>query len=686
MTALVAAGEPRPSLMPLPAEVRVDIGSLSLVQGFVFQFEGLESRRAAAAASRLSESAKLPGGSTGGVVVKLLARELAPEIPVLGIDETYLLKVDHAGVRIEAANDIGLLRGLATLRQLVAGEGRSARLPFAEIKDSPRFPWRGLMVDVCRHWIPPAALTRQIELMAAVKLNVLHLHLTEDQGFRIESKAFPRLHELGSDGAYYSHADIRGVIAFAAERGIRVVPEFDMPGHTASWLVAHPELGSLPGPGQIVRKWGIFDSVLDPTNESLYPFLDTFLGEMSALFPDAFLHIGGDEVNGVQWNANPAIRRFIRANSLGNNQGLQAHFNRRVAAILARHGKQVIGWDEVLHPDMPVGVIQSWRGTSGLAEAVRAGRKAILSHGYYIDLIHPAIEHYRADPLPEGLALTPDEQARVLGGEATMWSEWVDADTIDSRVWPRTAAIAERLWSTREACAREDDLYPRLEYVSGVLASLGSRHASYLDERLPRVAGDPRLVPALRTLVDAVEPVKVYRRMHFQPEMTSLDPLDTLADLARPDSASSRLVNDFSRRLLDDPADEKAALRLRTQFAAWAESTALLVNAGCLESRPRAYQQAREMAKRLSALAVLGQDCVEAITSRKDLAPDRVASGAKALLEASRPNQSATEFVFIPSLRRLLAAATATHDFHLVKGEAREAWLLEMTPAYESQH
>ena len=181
-------------------------------------------------------------------------------------------------------------------------------MPAISIDDSPRFPWRGLMIDVSRHFIPLDVLKRNLDGMAAVKLNVFHWHLSDNQGFRVESKKFPKLHELGSDGLYYTQDEVRDLIAYARERGIRVVPEFDMPGHSTAWFVGYPELASGPGPYEIERKWGVFDPAMDPTREETYKFLDEFIGEMARLFPDQFFHIGGDEVNGKQWDANPKIQ------------------------------------------------------------------------------------------------------------------------------------------------------------------------------------------------------------------------------------------------------------------------------------------------------------------------------------------------------------------------------------------
>jgi hypothetical protein len=212
----------------------------------------------------------------------------------------------------QAATVAGALHGLETFAQLVGPGAEGFRVPAIHIEDRPRFPWRGLMLDVSRHWMPVEVVERNLDAMAAVKLNVFHWHLSDDQGFRVESRRFPRLQQLGSDGDFYTQAEIRHVVAYARDRGIRVVPEFDMPGHTNSWLVGYPELASAPGPYSIGRTWGVYDGAMDPTREETYEFLDAFLGEMTQLFPDPYFHIGGDEVNGRQWSQSSSIQAFAK--------------------------------------------------------------------------------------------------------------------------------------------------------------------------------------------------------------------------------------------------------------------------------------------------------------------------------------------------------------------------------------
>ena len=318
--------------------------------------------------------------------------------------------------------------------------------------------------------------------------------LSENQGFRVESKKFPKLHEMGSDSLYYTQDDSRDLIGYARDRGIRVVPEFDMPGHSTAWFVGYPELASGPGPYEIERKWGVFDPAMDPTNEKTYKFLDDLIAEMAKLFPDHYFHIGGDEVNGKQWDANPKIQQFMKSHNLKNNEALQAYFSQpRAEAIVTKHGKAVVGWDEVFIPGVPKDiVIQSWRGQASLAQQRRRDIAGFFRTATTSILGGPPARHYAVDPMGGAAAnLAPDQQKLILGGESCMWSEYVNAENIDSRIWPRNAAIAERFWSPQSVTdpASMYDALGRHQRAAGMAGSYASR---VLPLMLQRIAGRPR--------------------------------------------------------------------------------------------------------------------------------------------------------------------------------------------------
>ncbi|HVU25117.1 MAG TPA: family 20 glycosylhydrolase [Opitutus sp.] len=660
-------------VMPVPAEVQPAAGRLAVTGQFTIAITGRDDARLdhMVAAFRRRWEARtglaFPRGADGdytppanpaAAALVIDCAVASPAIPQLGDDESYSLEVGPVQAILRAPTTIGARHGLETLLQLLQSDAAGWFVPAVTIHDRPRFPWRGLLIDVGRHWEPIDVIKRNLDGMALVKLNVLHLHLTEDQGFRIESKTHPELQARGSDGHFFTLAQMRELIAYAAERGIRVVPEFDMPGHTASWFVSHPELASAPGPYHIIRRWGVFDPVMDPTNEQLYALLDDFLGEMAALFPDPFVHIGGDENNGAQWSANPRIQAFIKEHNLHDNEGLQTWFSRRVQAILAKHGKRVVGWEEILQPGLPQdAVIQSWRGPVSLAAAAKQGYAGILSSGYYIDLMHPASDHYVVDPLPADLGLTPDQEKLVLGGEATMWGEWVDPETIDSRIWPRTAAIAERLWSPR-TLTDLPDMYRRLALVNERLSAAGTRQIAHREPMLRRYAGDRANdadLAALRELVALVTPVQFYRRGGEQPDATQFTPLTGLADCADADSEPSRLFRDA----VDAVAFNDAAPASLNVFVTHWSNLAARLQASAAHFGPHGAELAA-LAEQLADLAGVVTDTTQKFTDASAPSPDWTAAALARVERDARPH-AAVELP-VAGATRLLVHALAERD------------------------
>ena len=504
----------------------------------------------------------------------------------LGEDESYELTVTDSSAQLTAPTPLGVLRGLQTFLQLVQITPAGFAAPAVTIKDQPRFPWRGMLIDVSRHFIPLDVLKRNVDGMAAVKMNVLHWHLSDDQGFRVESKLFPQLTGMGSDGLFYTQAEIREFIAYAHDRGIRVVPEFDMPGHSRSWVIGYPDLAS--GPGPFTLETG--DPIMDPTRESTYKFLEKFIAEMAKLFPDAYFHIGGDEVDGKQWNANPKIQDFIHAHGMKNNQDLQAYFNQRLEKIVSKNHKIMVGWDEILHPDLPKNiVVQSWRGQQSLAVAAQQGYRGLLSYGYYLDLMWPAARHYAVDPMSGAAAtLTPEQKQLILGGESCQWAEWVTPENVDSHIWPRNAVIAERLWSPQEV-VDVNSMYTRLRAVSLELESLGLAHNSARERMLQRMAGTADVAP-LRVLAEVVEPVKDYDRWSDE-QKGPIDfhmPLNHLIDAAYPESDEARQFGDLVQQFIRSGyKDHAAEAQIRTWLLLWrgndAKAHGLLESSSLLE-------------------------------------------------------------------------------------------------------
>ncbi len=537
----------------------------------------------------------------------------------VGEDESYTLEVTSSGAELSAPTTLGVIRGLQTFLQLVQITPQGFAVPAVVIQDKPRFPWRGLMIDTGRHFMPVEVIKRNLDGMAAVKMNVFHWHLSENQGFRVESKRFPKLQEMGSDGLFYTQEQVRDVITYARDRGIRVIPEFDMPGHSTAWFVGYPDLASAPGPYTIERKWGVFDPAMDPTRESTYKFLDAFIGEMAKLFPDQSFHIGGDEVNGKQWDVNPKIQEFMHAHGLKNNADLQAYFNTRVQKIVAKHGKTMEGWDEILRPDLPKSiVIQSWRGQQSLADAARQGYRGLLSSGYYLDLMGTAASHYAVDPFADGAAnLSDEEKQKILGGEACMWAEYVSPENIDSRIWPRAAVIAERLWSS-QSVTDVNSMYSRMDYTSKWLDAYGLTHNTNYVPMLERMT-DGSDTSGLRTLADVVEPVKGYAREQLAAsEPTSLTPLNRVIDAARPESATARKFGELVDKFLAGPIKPGMEAQIRSMLISWRDNQIELSAAGQSSSL---VQEVMPLSHDLSILGAAGLQALDYL-DRGEKAPD----------------------------------------------------------------
>lgn len=649
------------NLMPVPASVQLQPGRLAITNSFTVATKGYADDRLRGSITRMIR--RLAGRTVLTLPLDLAVDESSATlvvqcerggnpVPALNENESYILEVTDRQARLVAPTVVGAIRGLETFLQLLQGDREGFYLPAIKIHDQPRFPWRGLLIDIARHYQPPEVLKRNLDAMAAVKLNVFHWHLSEDQGFRVESKKFPKLHLMGSDGFYYTQDQVREIIAYAADRGIRVMPEFDIPGHSTSWLVGHPELGSAPGPYKIERGAGIFEPALDPTRDQTYKFLNGFLGEMAALFPDTYMHIGGDENEGKQWDRNPRIQAFMKEKGIKDNHALQAYFNQHVLRILQKHGKKMIGWEEILHPDLPKdAVIHSWRGPASLAEAAKKGYNGILSAGYYIDLIFPGSQHYLADPIPENTTLTAEEAKHVLGGEATMWGEWVSPETIDSRIWPRTAAIAERLWSPRNVTDVED-MYRRLSVISRQLEELGLTHEKNYGMLLRRLAASENTGP-LRTLASIIEPVKEYRRYQMRPQ-TMLSPLTGLVDAARPDSDVARQFAAMVQGFLSDaPRFQLYRSDIRDSLKSWQDAGIAL---DPMIDRAPALQETRPLAKNLADVAATGLEAIGYLSTGDLATPQWREAQSSKLDEAEKP-KAALELVIIPSIRKLVIAA-----------------------------
>ncbi|MER6065833.1 beta-N-acetylhexosaminidase [Streptomyces sp. NPDC001792] len=500
---------PEPDVALIPAPSRVSASLPGGGTGFVVDAdtgidatEGTERvarwlRATVGAATGLPLAPHRDGGS------RVLLRIVPALEGELGSPEAYQLSADGRLVRIDGASEAGLFWGAQTFRQLLGPEvfrrapvtGRTAwEVPAVTVRDAPRFRWRGLLLDVARHFMPKEGVLRYLDLMAAHKLNVFHFHLTDDQGWRIEIKRYPKLTETASwrarskfghrasplweekpHGGYYTQDDIREIVAYAAERHITVVPEIDVPGHSQAAIAAYPELGNTDVVDTtaltVWDNWGISANVLAPTDTTLR-FYEGVFEEVLDLFPGQFIHVGGDECRKEQWTGSVAAKNRIADLSLADEDELQSWFIGHFDAWLAARGRRLIGWDEILEGGLAKGAaVSSWRGYGGGIAAARAGHDVVMCPEQYVYLDHrqaPGEDEpvpigfvrtledvYRFEPVPDGL--TEAEARHVLGTQANVWTEVLeDAARVDYQAFPRLAAFAEVAWSRLPAPAERD--------------------------------------------------------------------------------------------------------------------------------------------------------------------------------------------------------------------------------------
>ena len=581
-------------------------------------------------------------------------------------DESYDLAVAPQGVTIEARNGLGVLHALATLRQLLQARGDAWALPALSLHDAPRFAWRGVMIDSARHFMRLSTLERQIDAMERVKLDVLHLHLSDNQGFRVQSLRYPELtaHE---HGRFYTQAQIRALVRYAADRGIRVVPEFDLPGHAAAITRAYPQLA----PGDAAGA-----EVLDVTTPRTSRFVHGLLAEMAALFPDPVFHAGGDEVKGTLWTNDVAIAAYMHAHGLADAAALQGGFMRRVQRQLQRLGKTMIGWEEVTGDKLPDAVIvQAWNSSNAVYEATAKGHPVVVSAGYYLDYLEPATVYYRRDPLdataagvspstyarvrkignpqlsavfPEshvirpGLALSSAQKRLVVGAEAPLWSELVTDEMLDARLWPRMAALAERFWSP--ATVRDEgDLQRRLVVVQAELERLG------LEAQANRWRMAARLAPehpgVVLRLADLTTPVRNFAHMHELLAYVHKRPFKgqafrSLADIATPSNPVAISFNLAARHFA--AGDHATAAVLRARLRAWLDND---VRYQALAAERPALQAAAPVSADIARLAAVGIEAVDLLQSgRKADAAWR--QRAQALVARLQGQQQASASLF----------------------------------------
>lgn len=580
------------ALAPWPVKVEAQAEALPLTGPFEVAWSGFRDPALERAVGRFQrDMARRTGLSSRDTGPKLTIAVAADDPGQLSVKarEGYVLQVAADGVRLEADGPVGVLRGLATLRQMVMARGEGFVLPVARIEDAPRFAWRGLMIDPARHFVDLETLKRQVDMMERVKLNVLHLHLSDNEGFRVESLRYPRLTEISSHGEYYSQAQIRELVTYAGDRGVRIVPEFDVPAHTGAILSAYPDLAA--GPFDPRNRLSLFSLAMDPTRPETYDFLKGLFEEMSGLFPDAYFHIGGDEVSAGAWTGNPAIKRYMNEHGYADQNALQDHFFRQVKGIVDGLGKTTMGWEEVAHQPIADDVlVQAWRSSEAMGPVTAQGNRVVLSAGYYLDLLWPGMAHYAKDPadplatppnlpneaLPGGRPqgpLAPSQAALVLGAEAPLWSETLTQEMLESRLWPRAALLAERFWSPAEV-RDEDDAARRIVPVMEGLRIQGLQDVSARRRMAARLS--PADAETVEILASVTAPVRnmgrlaeVFAAVRTR-RMPRMPQLNTVADLAAPDSVEVYRMFAWTDRYLE--GDKAAGELLRTSLARYRDN------------------------------------------------------------------------------------------------------------------
>ncbi|MBM6577902.1 family 20 glycosylhydrolase [Microvirga sp. SRT01] len=466
------------SLLPIPASMTPGAGSFTVADGTRIGAPASDAG-ANTATKLLAEHVKrvrgltLVPGATGPV-------RFVRDTGIKG-DEAYRLTVTSTGIVIAASGDRGLVHGAMTLAQLVSPDaqfGRPVTVAATTIADAPRFGWRGLMIDPARHFLPMPALRAIVDQMAAVKLNSLHLHLTDDQGWRFEVKRYPKLTEIGGFrtppstggdpgpkvGGFYTQEELKALVVYARDRGITIVPEIDLPGHAQALVAAYPELGLLGDRPEVSNNWGIMPYLFNPGPKGI-AFVKAVLDEVMDVFPGTYIHLGGDEAVKDQWERSADVQAQIRALGLKDENALQSWMIDQFGTYLQSKGRRLIGWDEILEGGLPASAsIMSWRGEKGGIDAANLGHDVVMSPGtpMYLNYtqsdlsdeppgrfdVLPLDKVYQYDPMPVGIA--PDRERHVLGAQANLWSEYIATRyQLQHHIFPRAAAVAEVTWAQK---------------------------------------------------------------------------------------------------------------------------------------------------------------------------------------------------------------------------------------------
>jgi hexosaminidase len=537
------ARDPQLDIIPRPQSVERHAGSFTLNTSTVLVASGKEARHVADMFNQLLEANY---GFTLRVTDDAAAagtRTVAFRLATDGIpSEGYSLGITRGGVTLEGSDGPGLFHGMQSLVQLLpVGRAAAYELPCVQVRDQPRFRYRGMHLDCGRHFFPVSFIKEYLDMMARYKFNTFHWHLTEDQGWRIEIKRYPRLTSIGSQrkqtvvghntseydgtpyGGYYTQDQITDIVRYATDRYITIIPEIEMPGHALAALTSYPLLGCTTGPYAVATRWGVFPDVYCPGKESTFQFLENVLDEVMALFPSHYIHIGGDECPKDRWKQCPYCQQRIKTLGLKDEEGLQSYFVGRIEKYLNQHGRAIIGWDEILEGGLaPNATVMSWRGEKGGIAAAQQHHDVIMTPGGWCYFDHaqsrskeeplniggylPLSKVYGYDPVPR--QLQPDERKYIIGVQANLWTEYIPSVTqLEYMVMPRMLAMAEIAWTDT---AKKDyaGFYKRM---GKQLDYLDTRHIHF---RIPEPGGlesdTTGKASRVVTLTPAMDGVKMY--------------------------------------------------------------------------------------------------------------------------------------------------------------------------------
>lgn len=508
-------------IIPKPAEMEIREGRFLLdentriIAADVLKNEAMFlSKILATATGEIIPILNSPPKKVRGIYLKIDEDILDPE--------GYTLDIQHDIIRLNASTEKGIFYGIQSLRQLLPPETEiiseeNVSIPAVRIEDEPQYIYRGMHLDVARHMFPVKFIKRYLDLIALHKMNTFHWHLTEDQGWRIEIKKYPKLTEIGSVrketmveknfdpfvgdnkeyGGFYTQEEVRDIVAYAKARHITVIPEIEMPGHSRAALAAYPEFGNDTGPYEVATTWGIFPEIYAPKEET-FQFLEGVLTEVMDLFPGEYIHIGGDEAPKTEWENSEQAQAVMKREGLKDEHELQSYFIQRIEKFLNKNGRQIIGWDEILEGGLaPNATVMSWRGTEGGIAAAKQKHDVVMTPG-----THLYFDHYQADPKNEPLAigghttvekvysfeptpnvLTAEEAKHILGAQANVWTEYMKTpEQVEYMILPRMSALAEILW-TPEEDQNFNSFKERLETLVKRFDQLGYNYAKHVFEK-----------------------------------------------------------------------------------------------------------------------------------------------------------------------------------------------------------